>query len=36
MPHKIDEAIARICGAAVKPRRSGLRPAAEGNGNGKE
>jgi gas vesicle protein GvpN len=36
MPHKIDEAIARVCGAAVKPRRSGLRPAPESNGNGKE
>jgi nitric oxide reductase NorQ protein len=36
MPHKIDEAMARICGAAVKPRRSGLRPVPENNGNGKE
>ena len=36
MPHKIDEAIARICTAAFKLRRSNHRPAAEGNGNGKE
>jgi hypothetical protein len=36
MPHKIDETIARICTAAFKLRRSNHRPAAEGNGNGKE
>jgi hypothetical protein len=36
MPHKIDEAMARVCGAAFKPRRSSLRPASENNGNGKE
>ena len=32
MPHKIDEAIAEICGAVPKPRRINSRPAAEGNG----
>ena len=29
MPHKIDEAIARICGGSLKPRRINSRPATE-------
>jgi len=36
MPHKIDEAMARICGASFKPRRNNPRLAPENNGNGKE
>jgi hypothetical protein len=32
MPHKIDEAIARICGAALKLRRSNPRPVSQDNG----
>jgi hypothetical protein len=34
MPHKIEEAIARICGAALKLRGNNHRPVSEGNGKG--
>ena len=32
MPHKIDEAIAKICGASLKPRRNASQPASEDKG----
>ncbi len=32
MPQKIDEAMAKICGAFLKPRRNNSRPASGGNG----
>jgi len=32
MPHKIDEAMAKICGAALEPRRNIVRPIPAGNG----
>ena len=32
MPDKIDESMARICGASLKPRRNNSRPASGDNG----
>jgi len=32
MPHKVDEAMAKICGASLKPRRNNSRPASGDNG----
>jgi hypothetical protein len=32
MPHKIDEVMAKICGASFKPRRNNGRSAAGDNG----
>jgi hypothetical protein len=32
MPHKIDESMARVCGAALKSRRGNGRPGSGNNG----
>jgi hypothetical protein len=32
MPRKIDECMARVCGAALKPRRGNGRPGFGNNG----
>jgi hypothetical protein len=34
MPDKIDESMARVCGASLKSRRNNGRPASAGNGKG--
>lgn len=32
MPHKVEEAMARVCGASLKPRRNNNRSASDNNG----